>query len=203
MIPSDAPMQQISPDNQAMQLLQSYLVAYRALHEAGPTAEFARRVANHVADLVALAVGTDHDAAGIASRCGPRTARLDAIKHWTLAHLTSPDLNIAAAAAAVGLSPRSVQLLFQAESLTFTAFVLRERLALARRRLSMPHLREQTITEIAYDCGFGDLSYFTNSFRKLYGKTPSDVRHSALASGHCEPEAHPCALPRSRRDACG
>jgi AraC-like DNA-binding protein len=177
-------MRRISPDNQAMRLLKSYLSAYRTLHDAGPTAELAHRVAVHVADLVALAVGTNRDATELASRRGLRAARLDAIKRWTLARLTSPDLTVAAAAAAAGLSPRSIQLLFGTDGTTFTAFVLRERLALAHRRLSAPHLAKRTIAEIAYGCGFGDLSYFTNSFRKAYGETPSDVRHRGLARRH-------------------
>ena len=32
------------------------------------------------------------------------------------------------------------------------------------------------ISEIAYDSGFGDLSYFNRRFRRLYGLTPRDVR---------------------------
>ncbi|PQM29379.1 hypothetical protein CVO77_00100 [Sphingopyxis lindanitolerans] len=173
-------MQRIPPDNQAMRLLKSYLGGYRALHDADPAARLAHRVAIHIADLVALAVGTDRDATELASGRGLRAARLDAIKRWTLAHLVSSELGIGAAAAAAGLSARSVQLLFEADGVTFTAFVLRERLALAYRRLSMPHLAKRTIAEIAYGCGFGDLSYFTNSFRKAYGETPSGVRHRAM-----------------------
>jgi len=177
-------MRRIFPDNPAMRLLKSYLVGYRTLHDDHAPAQLKHRVAVHVADLVALAVGTNRDATRQASRRGQRAAQLEAIKHWTLARLALPELSIARVATAAGLSPRSVQLLFEAEGLTFTAFVLRERLALAHRRLSTPHLARRTIAEIAYSCGFGDLSYFTNSFRKTYGETPSDVRHRALARDH-------------------
>jgi AraC-like DNA-binding protein len=177
-------MRRIPPDNPAMRLLKSYLGSYRALHDAGPTAQFAHRAAIHMADLVALAVGTDRDATELAAGRGLRAARLDAIKRWTLTHLISPELGIRSVANAAGLSVRVVQLLFEADGVTFTAFVLRERLALAHRRLSMPHLAKRTIAEIAYGCGFGDLSYFTNSFRRAYGETPSDVRHRALARPH-------------------
>lgn len=177
-------MRRIPPDNPAMRLLKSYLGSYRALHDAGPTAQFAHRAAVHMADLVALAIGTDRDATELASGRGLRAARLDAIKRWTLARLVSSELSVRAAAAAAGVSVRVVQLLFEADGVTFTAFVLRERLALAHQRLSMPHLAKRTIAEIAYGCGFGDLSYFTNSFRRAYGETPSDVRHRALARPH-------------------
>ena len=32
----------------------------------------------------------------------------------------------------------------------------------------------KTISEIAYECGFSDASYFNRCFRKEYGKTPSE-----------------------------
>ena len=32
---------------------------------------------------------------------------------------------------------------------------------------------------IAYDVGFGDLSYFNRVFRRRYGATPSDIRQLA------------------------
>jgi AraC-like DNA-binding protein len=39
---------------------------------------------------------------------------------------------------------------------------------------------------IAYDCGFGDVSYFNRVFRRRYGAAPSDVRAQArqAAAGH-------------------
>ena len=56
-------------------------------------------------------------------------------------------------------------------------------LALAHRRLSDPASVSLPIGAIAADCGFGDLSYFNQSFRRAYGETPSDVRNRARCSG--------------------
>jgi AraC-like DNA-binding protein len=36
------------------------------------------------------------------------------------------------------------------------------------------------IGTIAYDVGFGDLSYFFRSFRRRFGMTPSDMRAQRL-----------------------
>jgi len=36
---------------------------------------------------------------------------------------------------------------------------------------------------IVYDSGFGDLSYFNKSFRRLYRASPSDVRADAQRAG--------------------
>lgn len=37
--------------------------------------------------------------------------------------------------------------------------------------------QESSISEIAYSCGFNDISYFNRCFLKKYGKTPSEFRH--------------------------
>ena len=39
-----------------------------------------------------------------------------------------------------------------------------------------PRFVARSITSIAYDAGFGDLSYFNRTFRRHYGATPSDIR---------------------------
>jgi AraC-like DNA-binding protein len=37
------------------------------------------------------------------------------------------------------------------------------------------------VSTIAYDAGFGDLSYFNRSFRRVYGLTPRDISEAAAA----------------------
>jgi AraC-like DNA-binding protein len=39
-----------------------------------------------------------------------------------------------------------------------------------------PAYADWTISAIAFDAGFGDLSYFNRAFRRHYGETPSAVR---------------------------
>jgi AraC-like DNA-binding protein len=48
--------------------------------------------------------------------------------------------------------------------------------------LDNPWLGERTISAIAYEAGFADLSHFNRAFRRRYGETPSDVRARALRS---------------------
>jgi AraC-like DNA-binding protein len=40
-------------------------------------------------------------------------------------------------------------------------------------------LLDRSIIGIAFDVGFGNLSYFNRLFRRTYGATPSDVRAGA------------------------
>ena len=37
-------------------------------------------------------------------------------------------------------------------------------------------ITEKSVTEIAFDAGFGDVSYFINMFKKKYGVTPLKYR---------------------------
>jgi AraC-like DNA-binding protein len=41
-------------------------------------------------------------------------------------------------------------------------------------------LAARSITSIAYEAGFGDLSYFNRAGRRHYNATPSDIRNRAL-----------------------
>jgi AraC-like DNA-binding protein len=69
-----------------------------------------------------------------------------------------------------------VQMLFESEGTTFSRFLLDQRLAHAHHMLSNPLLAKRTISTIAYEAGFGDLSHFNRAFRRRYGVTPSDIR---------------------------
>jgi AraC-like DNA-binding protein len=42
--------------------------------------------------------------------------------------------------------------------------------------LADPRFSDRTVGSLASEAGFGDLSYFNRSFRRVYGMTPSDVR---------------------------
>src|SRR5574337_611812 len=84
------------------------------------------------------------------------------------------------AAARPGVTPRHVQMLFERDGTTFSRFLLDQRLARAHRMLNNPLLADRSISTIAYEAGFGDLSHFNRAFRRRYGETPSDVRARAV-----------------------
>ena len=130
----------------------------------------------HVLDLAALALGATRDAAHAAKARGFRAARLNAVKSEILVNLASPGLSIERVASRLGMSPRYIQMLFHDEETTFSEFVVGQRLAGAWRVLADPRFDDRSITSVAFDCGFGDLSYFNRIFRKRFGCTPSEVR---------------------------
>jgi AraC-like DNA-binding protein len=50
--------------------------------------------------------------------------------------------------------------LFADEGTTFTVFLLDQRLPLAHRMWTDSRVTDCSISQISFDCGFGDLSYF-------------------------------------------
>jgi AraC-like DNA-binding protein len=133
----------------------------------------------HVYDLIALVVGATGDGAEIARGGGLRAARLHAIKEDVAKHIDQPDLSLTALASRHGCTPRFVQRLFEADATTFTDYVLSQRLARAYDWLIDARRKEEKISTLAWDCGFGDVSNFNRAFRKRYGLAPSDVRARA------------------------
>ena len=61
---------------------------------------------------------------------------------------------------------------------SFSQFLLRLRLETACRELQETG---KSVTEIAHGCGFGQISFFNRSFRKLIGCTPSEYRSGRRA----------------------
>jgi AraC-like DNA-binding protein len=110
-------------------------------------------------------------------------ARLRAIKADIVANLNDPKLSLGAIAMRQRVSPRYVRMLFEAEGSSFTEFVLRERSARAYRMLTDRRFANHTISAIAFEAGFGDLSYFNRCFRQRFGDTPRGVR-AAVAAEH-------------------
>jgi AraC-like DNA-binding protein len=133
-------------------------------------------VVQHMHDLAALLLGPTRDGAETARRRGVRAARLRAIKEDILTGLSRQTLSADTLARRHGITPRYVNMLFEADGVTFSEFVLAQRLARAHRMLGEPRFAARPISAIAFEVGFGDLSYFNRSFRRRYGMTPSDVR---------------------------
>jgi AraC-like DNA-binding protein len=133
-------------------------------------------IAAQLCDLIAVTLGATGDATAVAERRGIRAARLRAIKGDIEAHLTTGNLSPGAVAKRQLISDSYIRKLFESEGTSFSQFVLGRRLERAHRMLINPARPGRSITSIAFDAGFGDLSYFNRAFRHRYGMTPSEVR---------------------------
>ena len=135
-----------------------------------------RLVVAHLCDLVAVTLGATRDAAALAEGRGVRAARLRAIKADIEAHLAHGDLSPGAVARRQRVSDSYIRKLFGGEGTSFSEYVLARRLLRANRMLTDRRWAGAGIASIAYDAGFGDLSYFNRAFKRCYGATPSEVR---------------------------
>jgi AraC-like DNA-binding protein len=181
----DAVLRPIAPDCAALRLLIGYAGAVLKI-DAPLQPELQRCIVDHIYDLVAATIGGTRDASALAKGRGIPAARLSAIKSDIAENLVSRELSIETICAQHGITARYLRMLFAGEQTTFSDFVLDRRLALARRRLRDPARVGLTVSAIAYECGFGDLSYFNRVFRRHFGMTPSDVRAEA-----CDPFRRP------------
>jgi AraC-like DNA-binding protein len=166
----------ITKNNPVLRLLAGYASVLNDQKELA-TAEIRHAVSTHMHELAALLLGGGSEAH---FPDGVRAARLVAIKRDVIANLGDSSLSLTAVAARHGITPRYVNMLFEREGTTFTAFVIEQRLARAYAMLADPRTLTQKISAISHDCGFHDLSWFHRTFRRRYGATPSDIREAAL-----------------------
>ena len=169
----------IARDNQVLRLLFGYSGVLNDQY-ALATPELRRAVSAHMHDLAALLLGAKtepHLADGL------RAARLKALKDDILQRIAQSSLSVGEIARSHQISERYIRKLFAEEGTSFTDFVRQARLARAHRMLIDPSQRFRPINAIAYENGFGDLSYFNRSFRQRYGMTPSEARGLARRNG--------------------
>jgi AraC-like DNA-binding protein len=171
----------IDQGNQALPFFLSYLDILndsRSLADPG----LRRAVVTHMLDLGALMLGARADAAEVANKRGVVAARMRSIKTHILSQIGSAKLTAATVAIKHGISTSYVRKLFEAEGTSFTEFVLTQRLAAAYRMLTDLRFTDRSISRIAHDAGFNDISHFNRSFRRVYGASPTDVQREAPRS---------------------
>lgn len=97
-------------------------------------------------------------------------------KNFILAHLSDPELTIQDIAKAQAISRSTLNRLFVSEATTPMKWIWHQRLAACYEALSSGRVRQ--ITALAFDHGFNDLSHFSRSFKKMYGRSPRSLLRS-------------------------
>jgi AraC-like DNA-binding protein len=144
------------------------------LRHPGAVDEAGMAIAAHLTDLAALGLGARGDLALAARRGSLRAVRLKAVLMILEKRFTEPDFSAQKLAAAAGLSERYVNELLYEAGASFTMRLNELRLRKAAALLTRGG--ESRISDIAFDCGFNDLSYFNRCFRRRFGLTPSTAR---------------------------
>ncbi len=122
-------------------------------------------------------------------------ARRVQIKRYIEANLRNPELSVRSVAAAFGISPRYLHIMFSRDVETVSDYVLRRRLEECGRQLADALWRQRTITEIAFGWGFNNATHFG-------ARLPQPLRHqsariTATAASSSPPRAR--ATCRRRR----
>jgi AraC-like DNA-binding protein len=130
-------------------------------------------IAAHLLDLAAIGLGARGDVASQARRGGLRAVSLKAVLMILEKRFAEPDFSAQKLAAAAGLSERYVNELLYEAGAGFTMRLNELRLRKAAELLARGDGR---ISDLAFACGFNDLSYFNRCFRRRFGFTPTAAR---------------------------
>jgi AraC-like DNA-binding protein len=106
--------------------------------------------------------------------------RMHTIYDFTLKNFDK-DISVSDAAALVHMTPEAFCRFFKKHTRkTYVTFLNAVRVEQACRRLRSED--DQLVAEIAYSCGFGNVSHFNRVFRKITGKTPREFQSHAVAA---------------------
>ncbi len=131
------------------------------------------RLADHVLDLIAMALASDGRKAELSA---PRELALRRLKAEIEKRLADPNLKPANAAALAGMSVRYANMLLAEEGLSLERYIVQRRLERCRQALADPLQARRMIGDIAFAWGFSDHSHFTRRFRAAFGMTPAEYR---------------------------
>ena len=136
--------------------------------------------ADSVVELIFRAIA--NEVAGTSRR--NRSGRVDTLaraKQYIRHKLDRDDLNLTAIARAVGVSPRHVNRLFQAEGSSTGQWIKRMRLERCAVALVDSESIATPVSQIAFNAGFSDISHFCKDFKRRYGLTPRQYRRKFSA----------------------
>ena len=131
----------------------------------------------NLCNLLALASATDVPLNRLQAEL-----QLEAVLAFCQQNLHNPELSPHFVAEHFDISIRTLHLRFEKTEQTFGRWVLEARLDACSKALRDPLQRTHSISEIAYNCGFNDLSHFNKMFRARFNMTPSQWRHELVKS---------------------
>jgi AraC-like DNA-binding protein len=166
----------LDPQNEASRHLRRYSEFLLGAESAGADPRLAERIGATLLDLMALSLGAVGDAASLAKLRGLRAARVRQILAEIQAGFADPSFSSGTVAKRLGVSPRYINDLLHETGTSLIERVMELRLQKARAMLSGPRHDRLKVSEIAYACGFNEVSYFNRCFRRRFGASPTQFR---------------------------
>jgi AraC family transcriptional regulator, positive regulator of tynA and feaB len=105
-----------------------------------------------------------------------RAVALLRVKAFIDEHLSDPSLDPEQVARGMALSPRYINKLFEAEQNSLGRYIWQRRLERCAARLRDLAWAHVSVSNIALEHGFNDLSHFSRVFRQRYGQSPREYR---------------------------
>lgn len=130
--------------------------------------------------LLALTSLAQSNAGAVGFNESSDAASWQRVLHLIDANLDNPELGGRFIADVLNRSQRYVQNLFHERGETLTDTIRGKRLQLAAQCLASPAHAHRNVTEICFDCGFNDLSYFSLMFKQRFGVSPGSYRSAQL-----------------------
>ncbi len=157
--------------NELLQLLRGFMVQSQFAGKAA-----AAKIAALETLIVHAVVETMHGSEEPVATAVYERIEIDRAVEFIHGHL-GEKLTVEKIAKAVCLSPSHISALFkQSVGKTVMGYLTEVRLQTARLLLL---LRDRSIADIAYECGFSSPSHLSQSFKNHYGMTPREVQKSS------------------------
>lgn len=154
-------------------LVYSFIMKYIPFLDA-ISPQHAHQLSDILLNLIVLALSELSEATPV--HPAGRTTIFYIAKEYLERHLADPELNIHDCALKCGISPRYLQKLFQEQGTTVNRWIQHHRMENYKHALVNPLLAEKNITQLAYDCGFSDISNLSRKFKAENMVTPSEYR---------------------------
>lgn len=113
-----------------------------------------------------------------------RNMTLQHIKQYILNNLHDYTLSPTVISENAGISIRYLHMLFEQENTTVTNWIKKCRLHRCKDEVCAAQNRGKTITEIAFNWGFNDISHFSKVFKKEFGHSPRSYAKNMRISDH-------------------
>ncbi|WP_084251823.1 AraC family transcriptional regulator [Bradyrhizobium sp. AT1] len=166
----------LDPANPAVRHLDRAIGFLLDADEVCEDQELTRHAQAMLGDLIVLALGARGEVAEIATERGLRAARQRELIAVIEKRFAEPSLSITTIANALNLSRRYVSDLLLESGSTFSERVLELRLRKARAMLSDVRYDSTKVSDIAFACGFNEVTYFNRRFRAQFGCSPTQYR---------------------------
>ncbi len=162
-------------------LVYSFLLKFiPALDSASP--ESAKHLSSILLDLIIAAIADLSYAIPVQTMS--RSTLLYKAQQYIESNLRNPNLKVEDCAKACGVSVRYLQELFHEQDTSVSKWLWEKRLELYKASLINPLMAEKNFTQIAYDCGFSDISNLSRKFKAHLSVTPSCYRKMHMPRHH-------------------